>query len=383
MLPVGRRTVIVGAGAGGLAVAAELNRRGLEFDLLERAGSIGSSWRQRYDSLRLHTGRQFSGLPGLPIPRRYGSWVARDDLVDYLDAYAAHFGIQPTFGVQLERLERTGDHWRLQTSGRTYEADSVVLATGMCHTPLIPALPGLDSFPGPVRHTAEYREPSPYLGQRVLILGAGNSAAEIATELGGVAEVSLSVRRPPNIVRRDIAGLPSQAFGIALRRVPEPAVNVLTNALRRISLPDLTGYGLPGPSGRGFSQYLQTRTVPILDHGFVAAVQSGRIVVVPQVVSIDGADVRLADGRSIQPDAIIAGTGFGSGLGPLIGEFGVLDERGRPLIGGGRTAPTAPGLYLVGLTVVLSGVLREVGLQAREVGRAIARDRSVARAAAG
>jgi putative flavoprotein involved in K+ transport len=321
-------------------------------------------------------------LPGLPIPRRYGRWVARDDLVEYLEEYAGHFGIEPTFGVELDGLERTDDHWRVHTSARTYEADCVVLATGMCHTPQIPALPGLPSFTGRVVHSADYRQPSPYRGQRVLVLGAGNSATEIATELAEVAEVALSVRRPPNIVRRDIAGFPSQAFGIALRRVPEPAVNVLTTMLRRISLPDLGAYGLPGPSGDGFSQYLRTRTMPILDHGFVAAVQAGRITVVPQVASIDGPEVRFADDRAIRPDVIIAGTGFGSGLSSLVGRYGVLDDRGRPRIGGGTTAPDAPDLYLVGMTVVLSGLLREVGIEAREVGRAIARDRSVASAPA-
>ena len=207
----------------------------------------------------------------------------------------------------------------------------------------------------------------------MLVVGAGNSAAEIATELSRVAaDVRLSVRTPPNIVRRDIHGLPSQVFGIVLRRCPEPLLNVLTGVMRRVSVPDLSDYGLPAPPGDGFTQYLRSQTVPILDHGFVAALKAGRISVVPEIARIDGAAVELIDSSVLRPDAIVAATGFRPDLRGLVGDLGVLDEGGRPLIRGVQTMPSAPGLYLVGLTSVLSGLLREIGLEARAVGSAIA-----------
>jgi putative flavoprotein involved in K+ transport len=366
-------TVIVGAGAGGLAVAAELRRRGLGFTLLERAESIGASWRGRYDSLHLHTARWLSGLPGVRIPHRFGSWVQRDDLVAYLARYAEHFGIAPRFGVSVSRIERADDSWRVQASDGTYEAGAVVLATGLSHTPAVPDWSGLHTYTGSFRHSSDYREPSAYVGRRVLVVGAGNSAAEIATELSTVAaDVRLSVRTPPNIVRRDICGLPSQVFGIVLRRWPESVLNALNGGLRRLSVPDLSDYGLPAPPGDGFTQYLRSQTVPILDHGFVAAVKAGRIGVVPEIARIDGTDVELIDSSVLRPDAIVAATGFRPDLGGLVGDLGVLDESGRPRIRGVQTAPSAPGLYLVGLTSVLSGLLREIGLEARAVGRVIA-----------
>lgn len=366
-------TVIVGAGAGGLAVAAELRRRGLEFTVLEQAESIGASWRGRYDSLHLHTARWLSGLPGMRIPRRFGRWVRRDDLVSYLERYADLLGIAPRFGVSVSRVEQAADSWRVETSEGTYAADTVVLATGVSHAPAIPAWPGLDTFAGSFRHSAAYRGPSSYVGRRVLVVGAGNSAAEIATELSMVAtDVRLSVRTPPNIVRRDIHGLPSQVFGIALRRCPESLLNALTGGMRRLSVPDLSDYGLPAPPGDGFTQYLRSQTVPILDHGFVAAVKAGRIAVVPEIARIDGAAVELIDSSVLRPDAIVAATGFRPDLQGLVGHLGVLDESGRPLIRGVQTMSSAPGLYLVGLTPVLSGLLREIGLEARAVGRDIA-----------
>jgi cation diffusion facilitator CzcD-associated flavoprotein CzcO len=206
----------------------------------------------------------------------------------------------------------------------------------------------------------------------VLVVGAGNSAAEIALDLAGVgARVDLSVRTPPNIVRRDTLGVPSQLLGIALKRVPERVMNPLTSVLRRVSVPDLSAHGLPRPAGDGFTQFLRTRTVPILDHGFVDAVRDGRIRVVANVASLDADSVRLVDGSTLAPDAVIAATGYRTGLEPLVGHLGVLDERGLPRVHGPATLPELPGLYFVGITVELSGLLREIGREAQAVGRAI------------
>src|SRR4051794_34087968 len=209
------RPVIVGAGPAGLAVAAELHRRGLRCVVLERGGSVGGAWRGRYDSLRLHTARRLSGLPGAQVPRRYGRWVARDDVVAYLTAYAERFGVRPEFGVDVQRIDRTGQAWTLQTSAGARRAGQVVLATGYSRVPVVPDWPGKGSYPGVLVHSSAYREPAPYRGRHVLVVGAGNSAAEIAVDLADAgARVDLSVRTPPNIVRRSTLGVPSQLFGI-------------------------------------------------------------------------------------------------------------------------------------------------------------------------
>jgi putative flavoprotein involved in K+ transport len=369
---VSDRTVVVGAGPAGLAVAAMLGERGVPYALLERADSVGSSWRSRYDSLRLHTARRFSGLPGAPIPRNYGPWVRRDDLVRYLDEYADRFHVEPEFGVEVHRIEREPAGWRLETSAGTREATTVVLATGYSRTPFIPDWAGLPTFPGSFSHSSTYREPSDYRDKQVLVVGAGNSAAEIAVEVAEVAtEVLLSVRTPPNIIRRDVLGVPSQALGIALRRVPESLMNPLVATLRRLTVPDLDEYGLSAPAGDGFTQFLRSQTVPILDHGFVAAVRKGRIRVVAAVESMDGHDVRLADASTVRPDAIIAATGYTPDLGALVGDLGVLDESGSPKVRGAQTMTNAPGLYFVGIDVLLAGLLREIAREAGEVARVV------------
>ncbi len=367
------RPLVIGAGPAGLAVAATLAPQGRPCVVIERAGSVGASWQGRYDSLRLHTVRWLSGLPGAPIPRRYGRWVARDDLVAYLREYAERFGVRPEFGVDALRLDRTGSLWTVQTTQGEVTAETVVVATGYSRVPYRPAWPGADAFTGELLHSADYREPSRYRGRHVLVVGAGNSAAEIAVDLAAAgAQVDLSVRTPPNIVRRETLGVPSQLLGVALKRAPERVMNPLSAALRRASVPDLSGHGLPRPGGAGFTQFLRTRSVPILDHGLVAAVRTGRIRVVANVDSLDADAVRLADGSTLHPDAVICATGYRTGLEPMVGHLGVLDERGLPRVHGAATLPGLPGLYFVGITIELAGLLREIGLEARAVGRAVA-----------
>jgi putative flavoprotein involved in K+ transport len=366
--------VVIGAGPAGLAVAATLARQGQRCVVLERAESVGASWQGRYDSLRLHTVRWLSGLPGVPIPRRYGRWVGRDDFVAYLREYAERFGVRPEFGVDVHRMDRADGGWRIETSRGERSASAVVVATGYSRVPYLPDWPGRDRFTSPLVHSSDYREPSSYRGRHVLVVGAGNSAAEIAVDLARVgARVDLAVRTPPNIVRRDTLGVPSQLFGVALKHAPERVMNPLSAMLRRVSVPDLSPQGLPRPAGDAFTQFLRTRTVPILDHGFVDAVRAGRIRVVAKVESLDADGVRLADGSTLRPDAVLCATGYRTGLESLVGHLGVLDEWGMPRVHGPDTLPELPGLYFVGITVQLAGLLREIGLEAQAVGKAVAR----------
>ncbi|MDQ3823071.1 MAG: NAD(P)/FAD-dependent oxidoreductase [Actinomycetota bacterium] len=374
--------VVVGAGPSGLATAAALGQAGIEALVLDRADRLGASWRGRYDRLHLHTVRWLSGLPGYRIPRSYGRWVSRDRFVEYLEAYAEHHGIEPRFGTAVERIERRNGGWRLTTSRGPLDADAAVVATGFTNVPYLPSWPGAETYARELLHSSSYANAEPYRGRDVLVVGSGNSGAEIATELAerGAARVRVAVRTPPNIVRRDTLGLPSQVLGVALRHAPAPVMNRVGAVLRRFTIPDLAPYGLPAPPGDGYTQFVRTRTVPILDVGFVDAVRGGRIEIVPAVADLAGSDVVLADGTRISPDAVIAATGFRPGLEPLVGHLGVLDEHGTPVVHGGTTHTNAPNLYFVGLTFELSGLLREAGKEARSAATAIASARTRAAA---
>ena len=365
--------VVVGAGPAGLGAAARLQRAGTKVVVMDRSESVGSAWRTRYDSFRLHTIRWLSGLPGMAIPRTSGPWVARDDFVAYLEGYARRFNIRPQFGIELRGLRADdGDGWVLLTSDGSMRAQRVVLATGACTEPRIPNWPGRDTFKPPLIHSSQYRNPSAYRGKRVLVVGSGNSASEIAVDLAGARDVTveMAVRTPPTILRRDTHGVPTQPVGIALRYAPAAIVNPLGAALCRITVPDLSVYGLSRPKAP-YSQFQRTGTVPVLDHGFVAAVRSGAITIGTAVMALDGQDVIHADGSRSSPDAVVAATGYTSGLNSILGPLGLLDARDLPTIGS-RGGPEAVGLYTVGISIPLSGLLREISLDVRRLVRAIA-----------
>jgi putative flavoprotein involved in K+ transport len=363
-----RRTVVVGAGPGGLAVAAALDRRGVEATVLERADAVAASWRGHYDRLHLHTTRRWSSLPGMPIPRRYGRWVARDDVVAYLERYARDLDVRT--GVTVARVEPDGPGWVLRTDGGEVSARHVVVATGYNHTPVPPAWPGVETYTGELLHASRYRNAEPFAGRDVLVVGVGNTGAELAVDLveGGASRVRIAVRTPPHIVRRSNLGWPAQGTGIAVRHLPVPVVDRIARAVARVEVPDLSSHGLPRPSVGLYSRVLEG-SVPVQDVGLIAAVQAGSVEPVAAVVGIDGPDVLLSDGTRVRPDVVIAATGYRRGLEPLVGHLGVLDEHGLPLTHGPR--PARPGLYFTGYTNPISGMFRELRIDAEKIARAI------------
>ncbi|MET8967945.1 flavin-containing monooxygenase [Streptomyces hydrogenans] len=369
---------VIGAGPGGLAVAATLRARGVRAVVLEKSGAVGTSWRGHYDRLRLHTTRRLSALPGLRIPRAYGRWVARADVVRYLEAYTEKHELDVVTGVEVHRIDRAQDGtggWVLHaTGGRRLTGRAVVVATGFNHTPRLPDWPGLDTYEGDLVHAREYRNPEPYAGKDVLVVGVGNTGAEIAADLaeGGAARVRIAVRTVPHIVRRTTAGWPAQRTGVLIRRLPPALVDLLGTGMNRLAVPDLSAYGLPRPD-TGLATRARAGAIPVQDVGLIDAVRTGAVEVVAAVESLEGREVVLADGTRIAPDAVIAATGYRRALEPLVGHLDVLDAHGRPRISGPRCTRQAPGLYFTGFVNPISGMLRELSRDAHRISRRIAR----------
>jgi cation diffusion facilitator CzcD-associated flavoprotein CzcO len=247
--------LIVGAGPAGLAVAGSLRLLGRSSTVVDEAALPGSSWREHYERLHLHTVKSHSALPGLPFPDAAPRYVPRQGVVDYLEAYARHHGIEPLGGQTVVRITAgpTAEHvarWRVHTaSGRVWTATHLVLATGANREPRTPVLPGQDAFTGRVLHSHAYRNAAPFKGQSVLVVGMGNTGAEIALDLveQGVG-VALSVRSPVNIVLRDVLGRPTQLSSIALARLPEPIGDACATLLRNLTVGDLSRWGLRTPA---------------------------------------------------------------------------------------------------------------------------------------
>ncbi|WP_093628424.1 flavin-containing monooxygenase [Streptomyces sp. 3213.3] len=372
-----RPVYVVGGGPGGLAAAYALRARGIRAVVLERSDRVGASWRGHYDRLHLHTTRRLSGLPGLAIPRRFGRWVSRDDVVRYLEKYAEVHELEIVTGVEVSRIERSADGagWLLHaTGGRELTGRAVVVATGTNHTPRLPDWPGRDTYTGELLHAADYRNPQPYAGRDVLVVGVGNTGAEIAVDLveGGASRVRLSVRTTPHIVRRSTAGWAAQYTGIVVRRLPVRLVDRLAGPMAKLSVPDLSEQGLARPD-TGLYSRVKDGSIPVQDVGLIDAVRKGRVEVVAAVESFEDGKVVLADGERIEPDAVVAATGYVRSLEGLVGHLGVLDGRGKPVVHGARSPKDAPGLYFTGFTNPISGMLRELAIDAEKIAKTLAK----------
>ncbi|MET7736862.1 NAD(P)/FAD-dependent oxidoreductase [Streptomyces sp. NPDC005402] len=371
-------TIVIGAGPHGLAAAALLRRSGTPTVILERSDRVGASWAQRYDHLRLHTTPGTSRLPGLPVPRQAGPWMSRDDYVRYLESYVAHHRLDVRLTTPVLRIEKaesgSSPRWLVHTPGGPFPTEAVVVATGRCHAPNIPHWPGRTTFTGTLLHSAHYRSPAPYRGQHVLVVGAGNSGTEIASVLAGAGaeRVRIAVRTPPNILPRSSARW--HAVGRLTEVLPLAWRDRTSLLTQRLAVPDLTSRGLPRPRTGLYTRNVREGVNPVLDHGFVDAVRSGRVEPVTAVQGFDGPDVVLADGTRLRPDTVIAATGYRTNLQDMVGPLGVVDEDGQPLAVGPQTHPRAPGLYFTGYTNPLTGVLRQAGIEARAIARAIGRE---------
>lgn len=366
--------VVVGAGPAGLSSAALLQQAGFEVLVLERGTDVATSWRGRYEGLRLNTMRQLTSLPGKPMPRRFGRYPRREDFVSYLQDFARDLTVRT--GVEVTRIDHGDDGgWVVETGDGPLGADYVVVATGYDVHPSMPQWPG--SFSGELAHAAEFRRASDYAGRRVLVVGAGNTGVDIAGHLlAAGAEVSVSMRTPPNILPREWLGSPLQIGAIVTAKLPRQIGDFTGFVLRRLIYGDLARYGLPRAPDGVETAFRRRHLSVATDDGFVAALKAGRTRVVAPIARLDGDAVVLEDGSRHEVDAIICATGYRRGLEPLVGHLGVLREDGIPLRH--RAAPehpAAPRLYFAGFWAANSGQIREGGIHARRIARAAARER--------
>lgn len=369
--------IVCGAGAAGLAAGAMLRRAGIDTLVIERSGRVAASWRSRYPALRLNTPGWMSTQPGYRATRRrYGEYPSRDKWIQYLEDYSAHHQLELCFGTEVQRIVGRNGGWQIQTTEGILDAPAVVVATGFDHDPYMPDWPGRENFSGELVHACAYREPDPYRGQDVLVVGPGVTGSEVAHLLveGGAARVRVACRTSPHIYRRKWLGVSINVPGVMLNHLPVRVADELAWTGERILRGNLSRYGLPRPP-LGVATLAKKQQAPAYDEGFVASVKTGRIEIVAAVEGFDGADVLLADGSRVQPDAVIAATGYRRGLEPLVGHLGVLDGRGTPLVHGGRQHPAAPGLFFTGFRSDLSGQLRLMRFDARGIARAAARRR--------
>jgi cation diffusion facilitator CzcD-associated flavoprotein CzcO len=369
--------LVVGGGAAGLSAAAALARRGHRATVLDRDDRIGGTWARRYERLRLHTARRFSGLAHHPLPRHYPRYVPKDLYARYLADYAARFPLDVRLGQEVTAVRHRpgapgGLDWEADAGGATWRARAVVLATGHYAEPWLPPWEGRDRFPGPVLHSAAYASGRAFAGRRVLVVGLGNSGAEIAADLVecGAAAVSVAVRTPPPIVPRDLLGVvPVQLLGLALSPLGLPRLFDRLGAwLRRLTVGDLRPYGLADAAWGPFT----ARRPAVIDVGFLDHLKAGRLAVRPALARLTARGAVFADGTEEAVDAVVAATGYRTGLERILRVPGALGPGGRPAYPSARPTPW-PGLYFTGFDESLAGHLFEANRGARRLAREIDR----------
>ncbi len=361
-------TLIVGAGPAGLAVAGRLAQRGLPFILLEKSGSVAASWRQHYDRLCLHTTKEHSNLPGLDMPGDYPVYVPRLDLIAYYEAYCRQMGITPLFHQTVLSVRRHEEGWVAETDSHRFFSKNVVVATGYNRVPVRPDWLGLNSFPGPFIHSCEYRNGAAFAGKKVLLVGMGNTGAELALDLleHGATPV-VSVRNAVNFIRRDIGGRPAQRTALVLGRLPNFLYDRIARLVQRLTVGDLRAYGLPASPYAPSEQLRRFGKVPVIDVGTIDRVKAGDIRIMPGIQAFEGNEAIFSDGRREAFDAVIACTGYRAQVEDFVENAApLLDERGYPK----RLwfdAPEYRGLYFCGFSIPLSGVLRNIKLDSEKI----------------
>jgi cation diffusion facilitator CzcD-associated flavoprotein CzcO len=357
---------IVGGGASGLAAAATLTRRGIAAVVLDADSRIGGTWARRYDRLCLHTARAFSGLPYLGLPREYPRYVPRDLYVHYLEDYASRLALDVRLDHPVERIAPDAGGWSLTTGRGVLRARAVVVATGRHREPSLPGWARSTPFAGTLLHSSDYRNGRRARGLRALVVGLGNSGAEIAADLvdHGAAHVAVSVRRPPPIAARELAGVPLQLLGILLAPFPARAVDAAGALLRRAGTRDLRRHGLSPEAWRPFAE----GRPPVIDAGFLHHLRGGAIDVRPDVRRLSRRGSVFADGSEEPFDVVVAATGFRSGLERLVAVPDALDQAGQPCANGRQRAR---GLFFVGFRESPRGQLFEAKREAFAVANAV------------
>lgn len=348
-----RDLVIVGAGASGLAAAHAARRLGVEPLVLDAADGPGGAYRIMPRRMGLISPRWENALGAEPLPDGPAQ-VYRGEYLEYLARYAAAAAVEVRYGVAVERVERSGSGFVVRLgAGEAVEARRVVMATGLYTNPIRPAPPGLAGSPIESLHACDYQEPGPFAGRRVLVVGRGNSAGEIAMELRGAgAEVELSTRRP-------------MQFAPAWSPVPPgPVAGAAQRLVRRIPV-----WALPFVGER--------LATPVFTPGLQAALASGDVRGRAEVLRVEAGEAIHADGARSRPEAIIWATGYRPALTKPLEGLVSFESSGLPRQRGGLSVEV-PGLGFLGLprlVTFVSEFLRGIRHDAPQVVEALLRRR--------
>jgi putative flavoprotein involved in K+ transport len=342
-------SIVIGGGQAGLAAGYYLQKNELRFLILEANGQAVGSWPKYYDSLKLFSPARFSSLPGMKFPGAGDHYPLRDEVIRYLQEYAQKFRLPIKTNQRVESVEKTGETFTIRTvSGDRYESKTIINATGAFQHPYMPVIKGQEEFRGTILHSSEYRNPTPFVNQRVVVVGAGNSAVQIAVELAEVSKTSLAVLRPVKFVKQRILGRDLHFW------------------IRALGFDTFPFWRFGG---------FVPRSRSVIDLGnYKACLAAGKPDQRSMFSSFHADGVIWKNGVKERVDTVIFATGYRP-YPVHLKNIGALDSEGIPLQAAGIST-MVPGLYYVGLEgqrSFASATLRGVGPDAKFVVRKLLR----------
>lgn len=320
-------TVIIGGGQAGLTVGYHLKKQGRDFVILDASDRVGDAWRNRWDSLVLFTPARFNGLPGMRFPATRGAFATKDQMADYLESYANRFGLPIRLGTRVVRLRRDGDGFLVSTIASIIRAANVVVAMSNCQTPWMPPFAS-ELDPGIVQiHSKDYRNPDQLQDGSVLVVGAGNSGADIAIEL--------AKGRKTYMAGKEAGHVPFRIEGLFAR-------NVLVSIVRFVGHHVLT---IRTPIGRKLRPKALAMAAPLVRVKPKDLIAAG-VERLPRIAGVENGLPVTEDGRVLEVDNVVWCTGFRPGFSWI--DLPILGDRQEPAHEAG-VVPGVPGLYFVGL----------------------------------
>jgi hypothetical protein len=364
-------TLVIGAGISGLACAASLQRQHIEYLIIEKSGQVATPWRNHYDRLHLHTSKRFSNLPykkfGSEIPRYPG----RQQVVEYLDGYLKEFNIQPLFNTEALSIKKEDDFWITETTNGFIRSGYLIMATGPYGKPKPIHFKGVETFPGKILHSCAYKTGKDFKGQRVLVVGFGNSACEIAIDLYEQgANPSMSVRSPVNVIPRDILGLPVLELSLFMNRLPPSVADTLSAPLINWLIGDLGKLGLKKMPYGPMEEIRRDGNVPVLDIGTIQHIREGHIKIYGDIDFIEGATIHFCDGEKEMFQTIVAAIGYDRNY-PVIADVDKTRFEDLKVSTEKQKSFGKDGLYFCGYWISPTGQIREIALDAKKIARDI------------
>jgi indole-3-pyruvate monooxygenase len=359
--------LIIGASISGLASAACVQKQGINYLIIEKESAIATPWRNHYERLHLHTNKGISNLPFKKFDNKIPRYASRVEVINYLEDYQRYFNIKPEFDTKAISVKRKDNYWVTETNKGVIQSEYIIVATGAFGKAKEIDIKGMSTFPGVIKHSSQYKTGRDFKGKKVLVVGFGNSACEIAIDLYEQGALpSISVRSAVNIVPRDLLGIPILQISLLMSRLPAKIADAINEPIMRLWFGDIKKLGLKKMKYGVFQQIKNDATTPLLDIGTIKHIKKGHIKIYKGIDHISESTVYFVDGKQDSFDTIIAAIGYERGFEQIIDvDKNRFDD--LKLSTSKQKYFGKDGLYFCGFWISPRGQIREIALDARRI----------------